>query len=265
MSSPSTAYGTHDGPRGGLFPFAVEDPLGGAAQHRRELFSRLPPDTLRPCQDLRRVPLPKPSKSIEFTLPEVGDVSDQRPEATSASSTSSVVHGTQGYHSIPEGVKADLAEGAPAADPGAVVLQASPVADRIRAYVDERRKVEPSYSRRKLSVAAGLNSSQLTMILRRLDDGADIDAGILESIAKEMGRTLSWLLTGKDAAPAHGVQLRDLPGWAKAAADARARYPRLTDQSIARLGAVTVPAAPRSLEPSTLIALATALDIFLDG
>jgi hypothetical protein len=180
------------------------------------------------------VTLTKPSQSIELTPTEIGNVSNQRPEATSASS---VVHDTRGYHAIPEGVKADLAEEAIGADP---------VADRIRAYVDERRKVEPSYSRRKLSVAAGLNSSQLTMILRRLDDGADIDAGILESIAKEMGRTLSWILTGKDAAPAHGVQLRDLPGWAKAAADARARYPRLTDQSIARLGAVIVPAARRA-------------------
>lgn len=243
MSSPSTANSAHDGPRRGRFSLGVENPLRGAAEHQRELFSRLPPHALSLRQDLRRVTLTKPSQSIELTPTEIGNVSNQRPEATSASS---VVHDTRGYHAIPEGVKADLAEGALAADPGAVVLRVSPVADRIRAYVDERRKVEPSYSRRKLSVAAGLNSSQLTMILRRLDDGADIDAGILESIAKEMGRTLSWILTGKDAAPAHGVQLRDLPGWAKAAADARARYPRLTDQSIARLGAVIVPAARRA-------------------
>ena len=62
------------------------------------------------------MPLPKPSESIKLAPAKIGNVSNQSPEATSAGN---VVHDTRGYHAIPEGVKADLAEEAIGADPAA--------------------------------------------------------------------------------------------------------------------------------------------------
>lgn len=149
-----------------------------------------------------------------------------------------------------------------------VVLRTSPVADRIRAYVKEREKARaqndpdaPVFSMRALSKLAGLNPTQLGMTLKRLDEGADIDTGILVSVAAAMGRTHNWLVHGVEVGG--GIRLRDLPGWNEAAAQARAKYPTLTAKSMERLGESTVPSAPERLEVASIVALAVALDMFL--
>jgi hypothetical protein len=172
-----------------------------------------------------------------------------------------VGHDTVGYQTIPPGVNRGLPDGAARADAPPVVLRTSPVADRIRAHVEDRKKADPKFSMRALSKAAGLNPSQLTMICKRLDDGADIATSILQSVATAMGRTHHWLLHGEEAPG--GVRLREIPGWAEAAAQARARYPRLTVRSMERLGEVHLPEAPASLEVASIVALAVALDVFV--
>ncbi len=240
---------------GGRSPSTGKKPLRRAAERDGELLGGSPPKALRPGQKLPRMTLTEPRDPIKLPHRKVGDVRQELPKAIA------VGHDTVGYQTIPPGVNRSLPDEGAGTDTPPVVLRTSPVADRIRAYVDERRKTEPKFSMRALSKAAGLNPAQLTMICRRMDDGADIGTSILQSVATAMGRTHHWLLHGEEAPG--GVRWGDLPGWADAAAQARAKYPRLTVKSMERLSDVTVPETPASLEVASIVALAVALDVFV--
>lgn len=206
--------------------------------------------------------LAEPGDAIQLPDREVGNVRQEQPEPVAVGGS----HDTVGYQTIPPGVKAGVPEAGPAAESAPVVLRTSPVADRIRAYVDERQRAEAPgtkpaarFSMSKLSVAAGLHRAQLTMVLRRLDEGADIDTGILRSVAQAMGRSLDWLLRGEES----GLRLRDVPGWSDAISAARAMYPALNDKSIQLAGEIIVPRSPTGLEPSKILAFIVGVDAFL--
>jgi len=209
------------------------------------------------------MPLAEPRQPIQLPDSEVGD---EHAEAFEPEAVGGDRHDTVRYQTIPKGVKATLPEVEPAPDDAPVVLRSSPVADRIRAYVDERQRAEPNakpkerYSLRKLSVAAGLGPTQLTMILRRLDDGADIGSTVLGSVAAAMGRSLDWLMRGEDS----GVRLRDVEGWDEAVAQARATYPNLTDRAIGTAGEIILPRAPtKKLDPARMLAFIVGVDVLL--
>ena len=127
----------------------------------------------------------------------------------------------------------------------------SPIADRVRAHIANT----PKMSQRKLSELAGLNPTQLGMVLARLDEGADIGHGTLEAIAKACGRSVAWLVSGEENP--EGVRLRELPGWEGAVAQARARH-ELSDEAIAAVGAWRVPQPPQFLDGIFVAALARA-------
>ncbi len=173
------------------------------------------------------------------------------------------LHDTEGYRTIPAGVKVELPGAEPDPDPAGVVVRTSPVAERVRAFVAAAQKAEPAakWSLSKLSRSAGLGRTQLTMILRRLDEGADIGADTLERVAVAMGHTLHWLRTGEE--PATGVRLGSLERFAEVVAELRATYPKLSDQSIAHLADVILPHAPKTLTVAKLLPFAVGLDVFL--
>jgi hypothetical protein len=200
-----------------------------------------------------------PGEPVELAIRQIGH---EVAEGLEPLGVGGDLHDTEGYRTIPEGVKPLLPETEPSTDTPPVVLRTSPVADRIRAHVEERRRDEPKYSMRALSKAAGLNPSQLTMILRRLDEGADIGHTKIEDIARAMGRSHHWLLRGEEA-PTKGVRVGSLEDFEEVAALLRADYPKLTDRSMTELADVTIPRSPKKLTVARLLALAVGIDVFL--
>jgi lambda repressor-like predicted transcriptional regulator len=149
------------------------------------------------------------------------------------------------------GVKADLLRPGKVSAHTADVGQTPPskIADRIRAHC-----LDAGVSVRSLSSSAGLNPSQLGGILVRLDNGQHVAASILAAVAKAMGRTSEWLLTGADP---DGVRLRDVPGWAEAAAQAADRYTLRAD-AIEAVGDWRMPTAPKRIDAAFVAAIARA-------
>jgi hypothetical protein len=133
-------------------------------------------------------------------------------------------------------------------DPPAEV-NGRPVADRIRAYVEERQGREPDYSIRRLSADAGLNPSQLSNILVRLDSQGGVEWKLLARVARAMGRSLDWLTTGENLG-----RLCDAPGWDAAVEQALREHPHLDRSVIATVGALRAPSVPR-LDAHLVIAL----------
>jgi hypothetical protein len=269
MSSPSDGHGgDHSiGARGQTSP--VEEVFRRAAEGGGEFLGRRPAEALRAGEELGRVGLAQDRDPVDLAGGQTGHQRLEAPDPGRPDDAEGVVggvgvgHDTGGYQVIPGGATKNLPGVGQNTDTPPVVLRTSAVADRIRAYVKERQRGEPKFSMRSLSRASGLNPTQLTMTCKRLDEGADIDTSILVSVAAAMGRTHHWLLHGTEHAGPAGVRLRDLPGWPDAAAQARARYPRLTVKSMDRLGESTVPEVPTHLDVASIVALAVALDMFL--
>lgn len=120
-----------------------------------------------------------------------------------------------------------------------------PVAARIRLYVDERRLADPKYSTRKLSADALGNPTQLSGILRRLDEGAHISSELLIALAVAMETSLS-VLMGEERPT--GPRLRELHGWDEAVRGAREALPMVPtdifDATVAKVGEVIAPSPP---------------------
>jgi transcriptional regulator with XRE-family HTH domain len=126
---------------------------------------------------------------------------------------------------------------------------ASATADRIRAYCTEQ-----GISLRKLSAAAFDNPTQLGMMLKRLDDGSSVAVDVLERVAQAMGITLGQL---RGEQPSE-KKLRDVDGWATAAAEARARF-RVDAVTLAEVGDTVFPSPPSRVTAAFVVAIARAI------
>lgn len=167
---------------------------------------------LRPADELRGVAPLLPGASVYRGEGSPGSIAEA---AEAFAESRSDTHGCRPWHTAPNGVKGDVAEGL---SPAGVLRQdprvASATADRIRTYCRER-----GVSLRAMSAAAFDNPTQLGMVLKRLDAGSSVAIDVLERVAAAMGWPLSQLRGEGTAAP-----LADLPGWAEAADEARTRY-----------------------------------------
>jgi hypothetical protein len=236
-------------------PLAEEQPRRVAAEDGRKLARRLGLGFLAGAgKDLADVPSPKPRKPVESPVREVRDEGHEVSEA--AGERVQVDHDSGGYHPLAEVVNPNVTGDPSAPDDPAVVRRTSPIAERVRAYVAERKQTDPAFSVRKLSALAGLNPTQLGMVLKRLDEGGDVGMDTLTSIAKVMGRSLVWLVSGEESE--HGVRLGDLPGWGEAAAAVRARYQNIDPSTIEQVAAFRVPEPPAHLDALFIAAVAQA-------
>jgi hypothetical protein len=111
----------------------------------------------------------------------------------------------------------------------------SPIARRIRDFM-----AASHISQRKLSARALGSETHLHMTLKRLDEGQDVAARLLEAIAVAMGVDVGWLITG--VVPSGPLPLRSLPTWPEVSCAAATRY-RLTPEALAAVGEWIVPGA----------------------
>lgn len=103
--------------------------------------------------------------------------------------------------------------------------------------------------------ALGWSRGVFSATLRRIDGGGGVNTATLTELEKLLGRPAQWILTGEEPS---GVRLRDCPGWAEAAAQARERY-GLTDEQIAHAGAATFPKSPRYVDAALIRSIADAI------
>lgn len=80
-------------------------------------------------------------------------------------------------------------------------------------------------------------------LLKRLDEGQDIHLATALKLAHGIGRSLTWLATGREEQS--GVMLCDVHGWTEAEAEARARYPEIPDFAISAVRSMRIPGADR--------------------
>lgn len=122
------------------------------------------------------------------------------------------------------------------------------MAARVHAYVEEQKTRDPEYSVRKFSLECGWDGSHLGTVLRRMQLGKDQRGETLRTIAKQMGKPLSWLETGEMP---EGYRLDEAPEWAVAVAAAIVRY-KLDPALLAAMGASRLPYPPKHLDEHVL-------------
>lgn len=125
----------------------------------------------------------------------------------------------------------------------------SPVSDRVRAIAAER-----GLSIRQMSEAIGWHETQLGVILRRLDSGGNMRSDVQEEIAKGIGRSVQWLMTGAET-EAEGTLIERLPGWEEARRDAAGR---VSDEALDVVAKWRVSSPPERIEVAFVLALARA-------
>lgn len=129
----------------------------------------------------------------------------------------------------------------------------SPVADRIRAYFTEL-----GYTQGAFSEALGWDRSQLSTILGRLDQGRNIRTDTLDALAKGMGCSRDWILTGEGPRAVALPALRDVPGWVAAREQAATRY-GVAEAVLEEVGQWSIPSPPAEIDAPFVVALARAL------
>jgi hypothetical protein len=135
------------------------------------------------------------------------------------------------------------------------LTQRREIAARVRAWVDEQVKLDPSASVRQLSIACGWDGSHLGTVLRRLEVGKDVRTETLRTIATTIGRPFAWLETGEMP---EGIRLADLPAWPEASAAALERHRDLTPEAVAAIGKMRVPELPKRFDAGVVAQLARA-------
>lgn len=232
MSTSSSHGARHPLRRGGL-PRAEREPFRGRAEDEREgadsRAARL--GFGASAREWSAVPLGETGETIQLAPRQRGiDERDERDEAP-AECLRLVRHGDESCHMTTVVVNAFRAGVTDSGESPVVPAKNAPtVADRIRAYVAEQKLADPAYSLRRLSTAAGLAPTYLSVTLRRLDAGGDLTSDSAQALALAMGRSVVWLLDGTDEAPPASGPPQSIPcfgelrGWSEAVAEAAARY-----------------------------------------
>lgn len=110
--------------------------------------------------------------------------------------------------------------------------QTSPqvIAERIRDFVRNE-----DISERELSRRAGFAAeTYLNTLLRRMREGESLTLDSAVKLAAVMGRSLSWLATGREERG--GCLFREIPGWTAACSEVLENYADVTQNALDAVG-----------------------------
>ena len=116
-------------------------------------------------------------------------------------------------------------------------------------------------SARALSALAGLAPQHFSMLLARLrkDEEADVLLSTVYAFADAAGVARATVLGLGHDEPRSPSLAKNLPGWAAAVKDAKARASTIPDEAFRAAGLVSLPYAPKHVDAALVLGLARTL------